>query len=110
MTTKSKASNNTSSKQATAEQIAEWKKKHDEIYEIGTADKVAYLKKPGRNELSFASKMSADGDPYKWNEAIIETCWLGGDEEIKTNDDYFLAVSKQLTEIVKVQDSYIKKL
>jgi len=95
--------------QATAEQIAEWKKKHGEIYKLGTADKVCYLKKPGRNELSFASRTDG-GDPYKWNEAIMSVCWLGGDEEIKTNDDYFLAVSRQLTEIVKVQDSYIKKL
>lgn len=94
---------------ATEEQLQQWKQKHGEIFELGTQDKVCYLKKPGRNELSFASRVGGE-DPYKWNEAILEVCWLGGDEEIKTNDDYFLAVSRQLTELVKVQDSYIKKL
>jgi hypothetical protein len=95
--------------QATSEQIAEWKKKHTDIFELGTSEKVCYLKKPGRKELSMASMVSGE-DPFKWNEAIIESCWLGGDEEIKTNDDLFLAVSRQLTELVRVQDSYIKKL
>lgn len=95
--------------QATAKDIADWKKKYGDIFEIGTAEKVCYLKKPGRNELSMASVVAGE-DPYKWNEVILENCWLGGDEEIKSNDDLFLAVSRQLQELVKVQQSYIKKL
>ncbi len=95
--------------QATAEQIAKWKQKHGEIFEIGTAGKVCYLKKPGRKELSFAS-ITGGEDPYKWNEAILESCWLGGDEEIKKDDELFLAASSKLTELVKIQESYIKKL
>lgn len=95
--------------QATEQQIAEWKKKHGEIFEFGCLDKVCYLKKPGRKELSFASVTSGN-DEYKWNEAIVESCWLGGDEEIKTNDDYFLPLCGQLLVLVKREESYIKKL
>jgi len=95
--------------QVSIEQIEEWKKIHGQVYELGTATKVCYLKKPGRNELSFASATGGD-DAYKWNEALLNVCWLGGDEEIKTDDEQFLAVSRQFVELTRVQDSYIKKL
>lgn len=101
--------NNKKSGQATKEQIEKWKKKHGEIFELGTSGKVCYLKKPGRKELSFAANTAGD-DPYKWNEAIIECCWLGGDDEIKTNDDLFLAIGGKLTALVEVQEAYVKKL
>lgn len=95
--------------QATEAEIEKWRKDHKEVFEFGCKDKVCYLKKPGRRELSFAS-MTAGRDEYKWNEAIVEACWLGGDEEIKTNDDYFLPLCGQLAVLVERQDSYIKKL
>jgi len=95
--------------QATAEQIEKWRKQYSEVFEFGCKDKVCYLKKPGRKELSFAS-MTAGRDEYKWNEAIVEACWLGGDDEIKTNDDYFLPLCGQLAVLVEREDSYIKKV
>lgn len=94
---------------ATAEQIAEWKEKYRDIYEITVDGRVCYLRKPNRRELSYAS-MAGKSDPMKFNEVILAQCWLGGDEEIKTEDDLFLGVSAQVAQIVEVKEAELKKL
>ena len=96
---------------ATPEQIKEWKEKHLDVYqiEIPEDNKVCYLRKPTRTELSYGSKVGAQ-DPMKFNEHILNVCWLGGDEEIKTNDSLFLAVSTQLEEVLAFKKAELKKL
>ena len=68
------------------EQIDAWKKQHGEIYAIKVDGKTAYLKKPDRKTLSFAS-VAGQKDPMKFNEIILENCFIGGDEEIKKDTD-----------------------
>jgi hypothetical protein len=46
----------------------------------------------------------------KFNEIILSNCWLGGDEELKTNDDYFLAVSGTLSQLIIVKEAELVKL
>lgn len=45
-----------------------------------------------------------------WQLNILNDCFLGGDEEIKTNDAYFLAVSSKLSEIIEVKEAELVKL
>ena len=45
-----------------------------------------------------------------WQLNILNDCFLGGDEEIKTNDAYFLAVSSKLSEIIEVKEAKLVKL
>lgn len=96
--------------QATEDQIAEWKKKHGNIFRIAVEDQHScYLCTPNRNQLSYAAT-AGKTDPLKFNETILRECWLGGDEEIKTDDSLFLAASSQLTEIIKVKKATVEKL
>ena len=100
--------------EATAEQIAELKKKHTDVFEVTvkSSDGVehkGYLRKPTRQELSYATKI-ASSNPLGFNEAIIKACWLSGDEDIKTKDDLFLAASGQIAEMIEVAEATIKKL
>lgn len=100
--------------QATPEEIAAWKKKHGNVFEVEATDKEGatyrgYVKSPNRNELSYASTISKS-DPMRFNEAILQKCWLDGDEELKTNDELFMGVSQQLDEIIQIADAKIKKL
>ena len=97
------------SKGVSKQQIADWKAKHKDVYAITVEDKTGYVRKPTRNELSFAMQQGQKS-PLKFNECILLNCWLGGDDEIKTNDDYFLAAGAQLSEIVQVKEAEIKKL
>jgi hypothetical protein len=94
---------------ASKEQIQEWKKKHGEVFEVVVGDKVCYLHKPTRKILSFAFT-KAQNDPLATAEVILENCWLGGDEEIKTDDDYFLGANSQIDKIIEVKEAEIKKL
>ena len=49
-------------------------------------------------------------NPIRANEALLQNCWLGGDDSIKTDDDKFFGVSAKLAEIVQVKDAEITKL
>lgn len=89
--------------------IKDWKKKYGEIFEITVEDKKAYLRKPDRKILAFAMT-KIQTDPLGFAEVLLNNCWLDGDEELKTNDDYFLAISSQLDKLVEVKTAEIKKL
>jgi hypothetical protein len=91
------------------EQIEEWKAKHESVFCIEIEDKKAYLKSPDRKTLSFASTV-ATSNPLKFNEILLKGCWLGGDEEIQTNDSLFLSASSKLAELIEVKEATLVKL
>lgn len=93
----------------TKEQVEALKKKHGEIFEIEVEDKVCYLKKPSRKVLSLAAT-AGQHDPMKYNEVILANCWVEGDEEIKTEDAYFLGISGVLSDLIEVKKATLKKL
>jgi hypothetical protein len=93
---------------ATAEQIADWKKKHGDIFKVEVGDSVCYLKKPDRKTMSYVATLGSN--PIRANEALLQNCWLGGDESIKTDDEKFFGVSSKLNEIVEIKDAEITKL
>ncbi len=94
----------------TAQQIAEWKEKHGDDFKIEFEDgKEVYLRKPKRKELGYAmSKVQTN--PLGFAEVILQNCWLGGDEEVRDNDSYFLGASSQIDELMEVQQASLKKL
>ena len=94
---------------ATKEQIAIWKNKHGDVYEIQVEGKFGYLKKPDRKILSYATSVGQN-DPMKFNEMVLANCWLGGDEELKTKDEYFFAVVEKMNVLIEVKQAEIKKL
>jgi L-rhamnose mutarotase len=91
----------------TKAQIAEYKKKHGEIYEISVDVKSCIVRKPNRKDLSYVSVVK---DPIKMSEALLKQLWVDGDKEILENDDLFLAVIPKMEEVIKVKESEIKKL
>lgn len=93
----------------TNEQIEGWKKKYGDIFEVTADGKTAYLKKPDRKALSAAAVIGKS-DPMKYNEVLLNNCWLAGDEEIKTDDSLFLGVSSHLAELIEIKEAELKKL
>ncbi|MCL1942803.1 MAG: hypothetical protein FWF54_04555 [Candidatus Azobacteroides sp.] len=91
------------------EQIAEWKAMYGDVYLISVDGKEAYLKQPSRKIIGYAS-VAGKNNPIKFNEVILNDCWLGGDEEIKTNDTLFLSVSSQLAELIQIKEAELVKL
>lgn len=95
--------------QATEEQIAEWKKQYGDIWAATCDGHVAYLKRPSRKALSYAS-VAGKENPLKFNELLLNDCWIGGSDEIKTNDSLFLGVSARLAELVEIKEAELGKL
>lgn len=90
-------------------QIEAWKKKHGDVFAYTADGKTCYLKKPDRNVLSAAAVLG-QSSPLRYNEVLLENCWLGGDEQIKTDDALFLGISQKLAELVEIKEGELKKL
>lgn len=95
--------------QATAEQIQDWKSKHDDVFAYEADGRVCYLKRPSRTIVSAAS-VTGQNDPFKFTEVILVNCWLGGSEDLRTEDKYFMGLSQKVSEIVEIKVGKIKKL
>ena len=91
------------------QKISVWKAKHGDVFQVEVDGRVAYLKRPDRKVLGAAA-VTGKSDPMKYNEVILNNCWLEGDEEIRTNDAMFLGVSAQLAEIIEIKEATLKKL
>lgn len=90
-------------------QIDAWKAQFGEIFQINVGDKVCYLKTPTRRALSYAAA-AGQTDPLKYNEIILNDCWLAGDEEIKTDNGLFLSVSAKLPGLIDIKEAELVKL
>ena len=91
----------------TKEQIKEWKEKYGELFQITVEDKSCILRKPNRQDLSYASVVI---DPIKMSETLLNRLWVAGDEAIKNDDSLFMAVVNKMDEVLKVKEAEIKKL
>ncbi len=108
--------------QVDAEQIKFWKEKHQEVHQIMVKGHVCYLRNIDRKTLAYAMsligiKVSKDnaaeinlGRIIQMGEAALTNCWIGGSEEIKKNDKYWLAAALAAGELVDFEEAEIKKL
>lgn len=91
------------------EQIEAWKESYKEIFAVTVDNHIAYLKRPDRKSLSYASSIGTK-DPIKFNEILLNNCWLGGSEDIKKDDSLFLSASSKLAELLEVKEAELVKL
>lgn len=91
------------------QKIEEWKKKYGDVFKVEVDGHVAYLKKPSRKALGAAAVIGKS-DIIKYNEVLLNNCWIEGDEVIKEDDSLFLGVSAQLAELVEIKEATLKKL
>ncbi len=90
-------------------QIEEWKNKYGSVYKIEVDGRIAYLRSPSRKVIGYASSVGQK-DPMKFNEMLLNNCWLAGDEKIKTDDSLFMGVAAKLADIIEVKEATLEKL
>jgi hypothetical protein len=77
------------------------------IYEV--EDKKCFLRSIDRNTYSAAAaKVSTS--PAKFNEIVINQIWLGGDDEIKNNDQYYFGLVEFVEELMGKKKGSLKAL
>lgn len=91
----------------TKEQVAEWKRKHGDIFELSVEDKSCIVRRPNRKDLSYVSVVK---NPIQMSETLLKQLWVDGDKEILEDDSHFLAVIPKMEEVIKIKESAIKKL
>ena len=91
------------------EQIDAWKKQHGEVKALIIDGHIGYLKKPDRKTLGYASTVGSK-NPIKFNEIILSNCWLGGSEDIKTDDSLFLSAGQVLADLIQVKEAELVNL
>lgn len=94
----------------TQAQIDAWKKQYKTVHKLTVEDKVGYLHNPDRRTLSLAMSRISRGDIMGGSEAVLENCWLGGDEEIKTDDELFMGAISVVGEIISAKQAALEKL
>ncbi|WP_345206091.1 hypothetical protein [Chryseobacterium ginsengisoli] len=94
----------------TQDQINEWKEKFGGVWELPIEDKTGYLKDPNMNDFKRAVTAMQKETEIAFGEEMLSALWIGGDTEIKTNDDYFLPAKKTLLDFFKYPDAVTNDL
>ena len=92
--------------EATPEQIEKWKAKHGVVNELKTSQSICYIKCPDR----LTVRATLNKDAITRTEILLENCWLGGDESIKTDDAKFYGAMLATEELVEIEAVTLKKL
>lgn len=95
--------------QATAEQIAKWKEEHGKVFKYEVDGKVAYLRSVDRNTYALAASKVATS-PAKFNEIVIQNIWLGGDEDLKKEDEYYFGLIDFVEELMAKKKGSLETL
>jgi hypothetical protein len=72
--------------------------------------KKCWLRAPSRKILEYCQMSSKSGSQMKFNEVLLNGCWLGGDTAIKTNDVLFISIGHQLVELIEIKESKLEKI
>lgn len=90
-------------------QIQEWKEKYGGVYALPVEDKIAYLREPKMKDFKRAFSAMQDNGDLAFGEEMINQLFIGGDEEIKTDDAYFLPARKEIKEFFNFEEPEITK-
>lgn len=94
---------------ATQEQIQEWKKKHHSVFALESDEKTCYIFSPIENLSILKAFMNglAKGS-FECVDVLITNCWLGGDEEMKTDDRIKMSLVDQVRDFVEFPDHEVE--
>lgn len=100
----------------TTTQLNEWKAKYGTVAQVKvptndehTEHVYCYFKKPSLDIIGAAAKF-AETDPVKSGNILFESCYLGGDPEVKEIDECRMSAMQALSGLFKVRVSEVKNL
>lgn len=93
-----------------SEQIEDWKAKYKAVHILTVDNFVGYLRNIDRRTLSAAMNKINRSDIVGAAEVILENCWLGGDDEIKKDDEVFAATVSVIGDLLQTKKAELENL
>ncbi len=94
----------------TPEQIAAYKAQYGNVFRYTSKDgKCCLLKSPDLQVID-ACRVISGGSSIKFDIALVDNCWIAGDEELKTKDAYRIGLFEWLGSIIKRVDGELEEL
>lgn len=92
------------------EKIKKYKDQFGGVYKYTAKDgKACLLRSPDLNILDACRTISG-GSSIKFDKALLDNCWLEGDEELKTVDKYQIGLFDWLGGIIQKVDGELEEL
>lgn len=90
---------------ASPEQIQQWKEKYGTVYELNADGSFLYVFDPSTSLIKFKLVMAARRKSVgHMVDCIINNCWIGGDENFKTDESLKLGVESQIDEMIDIPE------
>jgi hypothetical protein len=91
--------------------IDKLKEKYGKVFHISTegGERNCLIRKPTFVDIQRATA-SEKKKAGTFNQSILENCWLEGDSEIKTNDDYLFQVLAEMENVIQIREATTKEL
>ena len=101
---------NTNMSKVTKKDIQAWKEKYANIYEIESDGKIGYIFDPTSDLriMKMVVSSAKKGGNIEMTEAVINNCWLGGDEVLRTDEQYLLGITNQMDDLIDLPDYEVK--
>jgi len=93
------------------EQIEEWKAEYTDLYQLTSGDgKTCIIFDPTAkfSVMKMIAAVTPKGQAAV-TEAILNNCWLGGDEILRTSEEYQNELDEQIDEIFDIPNYQIKE-
>jgi hypothetical protein len=92
------------------QKIKEWKEIHGGVFEMPVDDKTCYLREPNMDDYKRAFIAMQDNGNSAFGEVMLQSLWLEGDHEIKSNNDYFAPAKKEIMRLLRYDEPVITNL
>ena len=91
-------------------QIDEWKRLYGDVFGYVSNDgKCCVLRAPNLVILDACRTISG-GSSFRFDEALLENCWLAGDNELRTEDKYRLGLFDWLATVIQKVEGELVEL
>ncbi len=93
--------------------LAEWKEQYAprQLSVIEVEDKVAVLRPVGANEVAtYTMTVAGDGGLETASRYLLEELWLGGDDELRNDEEYFISAMLAVQQTIELKKSSFTRL
>ncbi|MCT4638191.1 MAG: hypothetical protein N4A72_10835 [Bacteroidales bacterium] len=94
--------------QLSAAEIAELKAKHKDIFQYKVDGKICYLRDVTIDDIDYAQTVKKSNIGFKM--MIIDSIWLAGCEEIRSNKRYKLGLSSFVSDLIEIEVGELDRL